>query len=103
MSFQGPPTKRQKINDFYRRVSQPIFSDGTGRVSPTTLRRLSLTSTSNTDTITVVSRDVKSDFIGLAISKFEIINVNSFQNKHLLINRGLSKITLCSNDSLSMS
>ena len=67
----------------------------------------SLTSTSNTDIIRVVSRDVKAGFIGLATSTFghsaeRIINVNSFQNKHLLTNRGISKITLCSNDSLSV-
>ena len=64
---------------------------------------------SNTDTIRlVVPRDVKAGFIGLATSKFghsaeRIINVNSFQTKHLLTNRGISKISLCSNDSLSVS
>ena len=52
-----------------------------------TIGRLSLTSTSNTDTIRVVSHDVKAGFIGLATSKFghsayRIINVNSFQNIH---------------------
>ena len=37
----------------------PIYSGVSGRVSPSTLGRLSLTSTSNPDTITVISRDVK--------------------------------------------
>ena len=47
---------------------------------------LCLTSASNTDTIRVVSRDIKAGFIGLATSKFghsaeRIINENYFQGE----------------------